>query len=189
MRMRGSCAPHPPASQPWLQICLPACRRRGGIRPEDLAGLRQPTWCRLLPQHFSLLLDRASGAYPETLLFVNRAAAVANASSSGSSSSGNAPGGEAAAGGRSANTDEFGVPDVVAQALAEAALMVADPAANRTAAAVSDLAAAAGNGSGSGGGATLHASGKQRAPGQQQAQQRQPRQPSSEEPAVQHGEQ
>ena len=33
------------------------------------------------------------------------------------------------------------MPDVVAQALAEAALMVADPAANHTAAAVSDLAA------------------------------------------------
>jgi hypothetical protein len=127
-----------------------ACRRRGGITPEDLAGLRQPTWCRLLPQHFSLLLDRASAAYPETLLFVNRAAAVAaanNGSRQGGGSGpdseggGSGPGGSSGGGGGRGGIDEFGVPDVVAQALAEAALMVADPAANHTAAAVSDLAA------------------------------------------------
>jgi hypothetical protein len=152
---------HPPSCASALLSHPP--RRRGGIRPEDLAALRQPTWCRLLPQHFSLLLDRASSQYPETLLFVNRAAGGANATQDGdaagapssggissrssSSSGGGDAGSRSSSGGRGA-VDEFGVPDVVAQALAEAALMVADPAANRTAAAVSDLAAAAADGGG-----------------------------------------
>lgn len=155
----------------WYSITY-GIRRRGGITPEDLAGLRQPTWCRLLPEHFSLLLDRTSGAYPETLLFVNRAAAVANASSSSNST---APGGES--GGRSSGgTDEYGVPDVVAQALAEAALMVADPAANHTAAAVSDLAAASGDGSQGAADKQPNALGRQR----QQQHQQQRQQPTSE---------
>lgn len=132
----------PPAFPP-----APASRRRGGITPEDLASLRQPTWCRLLPQHFSLLLGRAAGGEPnpETLLLVHHGTAEGGSSSegpsSGSSSSDDAGGG--AAGGR----DEFGVPETVAQALAEAALMVADPAATHTAAAVSDLSAGPGGGS------------------------------------------
>lgn len=128
------------------------CRRRGGVTPEDLAALRQPTWCRLLPQHFSLLLDRGSAvgagreSNPETLLFVHHGTQDGTASSSSSSSSGERPGAsQPGAGG----TDEFGVPETVAQALAEAALMVADPAATHTAAAVSNLTAGPGTNSSS----------------------------------------
>lgn len=46
-------------------------RRRGGERPEDQPGLRQPTWCRLLPEDHTLLLEKANSKYPETLLFIN----------------------------------------------------------------------------------------------------------------------
>lgn len=116
------------------------------MTPEDLAALRQPTWCRLLPQHFSLLLDRGGAggpgreSNPETLLFVHHGAQEGSDSSSGSSNEG--PGGASQP--QAGATDEFGVPETVAQALAEAALMVADPAATHTAAAVSNLTAGPG---------------------------------------------
>ena len=65
----------------WYAITY-GVRRRGGVSPEELAGLRQPTWCRLLPEHWSLLLERsASTAYPETLLLVNRQAGNSSRSS------------------------------------------------------------------------------------------------------------
>lgn len=41
----------------WYAITY-GVRRRGGVTPEDLAALKQPTWCRLLPEHFKLLLER-----------------------------------------------------------------------------------------------------------------------------------
>jgi hypothetical protein len=143
----------------WYSITY-GIRRRGGITPEDLASLRQPTWCRLLPQHFPLLLDQgAQAAYPETLLLISREVEAGNATTKGSSSS-SGDGGRGPAGGSGSSgdnssgsgsgggTDEYGVPDAVSQALAEAALMVADASAHQTAAAVSDLtAAAAGNAS------------------------------------------
>lgn len=142
--------PHSPPNSPAI-----LCRRRGGITPEDLAGLRQPTWCRLLPQHFRLLLDRASRSpYPETLMFVSRGGRTRASTASGSGSedssaphreqsSGSSNGSGASDGGA---VDEYGVPDAVSQALAEARLMVADAAANHTAAAVQQLAAAASSG-------------------------------------------
>jgi hypothetical protein len=55
----------------WYAVTY-GVRRRGGQRPEDQAGLRQPTWCRLLPEDHSLLLEKANSKYPETLLFINR---------------------------------------------------------------------------------------------------------------------
>ncbi|KAL4444209.1 hypothetical protein ABPG75_011946 [Micractinium tetrahymenae] len=144
--------------QRWYSITY-GVRRRGGVTPEDLAALRQPTWCRLLPQHFSLLLDHggaggASGdSNPETLLFVHHGEQGSSEGSSSSSSSDSAAGSGSGSGSGEApgasqpgagSTDEFGVPETVAQALAEAALMVADPAATHTAAAVSNLTAGPG---------------------------------------------
>lgn len=41
----------------WYAVTY-GVRRRGGVTPEDLAALKQPTWCRLLPEHFGLLLER-----------------------------------------------------------------------------------------------------------------------------------
>ncbi|KAL4537931.1 hypothetical protein Ndes2437B_g09020 [Nannochloris sp. 'desiccata'] len=57
----------------WYAVTY-GVRRRGGQRPEDQPELRQPTWCRLLPEDHSLLLDKANSKYPETLLFINRQA-------------------------------------------------------------------------------------------------------------------
>ena len=58
----------------WYAVTY-GVRRRGGARPEELAPLRQPTWCRLAPEHWQLLLERGSAApSPETLLLVNRGA-------------------------------------------------------------------------------------------------------------------
>ena len=128
-------------------LCGPPClprRRRGGITPEDLAALQQPTWCRLQPQHFSLLADRGAGgsggANPETLLLVHHGSDGEEADGGGSSG-GARSGGSGKVTGPGSGTGEFVVPDVVAQALAEAALMVSDAAANHAAAAVSDLSA------------------------------------------------
>ena len=45
-------------------------RRRGGVKPEDIAGMRQPTWCRLLSDEYHLLLEKANSRYPETILFI-----------------------------------------------------------------------------------------------------------------------
>eukprot|EP00887_Chlorella_sp_A99_P001125 scaffold14.g1125.t1 len=62
----------------WYSITY-GVRRRGGVSPEDLASLRQPTWCRLLPENWALLLERSgSTPYPETLLLINRAAGNAS---------------------------------------------------------------------------------------------------------------
>ena len=55
----------------WYSVTY-GVRRRGGARPEDQPGLRQPTWCRLLPEDYTLLLEKANSKYPETLLFINR---------------------------------------------------------------------------------------------------------------------
>jgi hypothetical protein len=57
----------------WYAVTY-GVRRRGGQRPEDQPGLRQPTWCRLLPKDHTLLLEKANSKYPETLLFINRQA-------------------------------------------------------------------------------------------------------------------
>ena len=57
----------------WYAVTY-GVRRRGGQKPEDQASLRQPTWCRLLPEDHSLLLEKANSKYPETLLFINRMA-------------------------------------------------------------------------------------------------------------------
>lgn len=166
-----------------LPLCLARpCRRRGGITPEDLASLRQPTWCRLLPQHFPLLLDQGSQAdYPETLLLISREVVAGNATATGSSSASGSEGGDSSGSGSvSGGTDEYGVPDAVSQALAEAALMVADSSAHQTAAAVSDLTAVAGNASRDGpaalGAQSVQRDGKPRR--QQQPAQRQPQQQS-----------
>ena len=56
----------------WYSVTY-GVRRRGGQRPEDQASLRQPTWCRLMPEDHDLILDKANSKYPETLLFINRA--------------------------------------------------------------------------------------------------------------------
>ncbi|PSC76567.1 glycosyltransferase family 32 [Micractinium conductrix] len=129
--------------QRWYSITY-GIRRRGGITPEDLAALQQPTWCRLQPQHFSLLADRGAGgsggANPETLLLVHHGSDGEEADGGGSSG-GARSGGSGKVTGPGSGTGEFVVPDVVAQALAEAALMVSDAAANHAAAAVSDLSA------------------------------------------------
>lgn len=55
----------------WYAITY-GVRRRGGMVPEEIAGLKQPTWCRLLPGEYHVLLDKADGKYPETLLFINK---------------------------------------------------------------------------------------------------------------------
>jgi len=57
----------------WYAVTY-GVRRRGGQRPEDQPGLRQPTWCRLLPGDHTLLLEKANSKYPETLLFINKQA-------------------------------------------------------------------------------------------------------------------
>ena len=41
----------------WYSVTY-GVRRRGGMKPEDLSALKQPTWCRLLPEQFGLLLER-----------------------------------------------------------------------------------------------------------------------------------
>ncbi|GAB4818501.1 hypothetical protein N2152v2_005547 [Parachlorella kessleri] len=67
----------------WYSVTY-GVRRRGGMKPEDLSALKQPTWCRLLPEQFGLLLERASSTYPETLLFINKKAGLAfNATAAG----------------------------------------------------------------------------------------------------------
>ncbi len=66
----------------WYAVTY-GVRRRGGQRPEDQPGLRQPTWCRLLPEDHNLLLEKANSKYPETLLFINRKSGKATTSAAG----------------------------------------------------------------------------------------------------------
>lgn len=57
-------------------------RRRGGKRPEDREGMRQPTWCRLTLEDYAVLLEKANSKYPETLLFINKESGAARFPSS-----------------------------------------------------------------------------------------------------------
>lgn len=66
----------------WYSVTY-GVRRRGGINPEEVTALKQPTWCRLQLDIFGLLLERASSTYPETLLFINKAAGQAQNSTAG----------------------------------------------------------------------------------------------------------
>jgi len=61
----------------WYAVTY-GVRRRGGMVPEEIAGLKQPTWCRLLAGEYHVLLDKADGKFPETLLFVNKEAGQAS---------------------------------------------------------------------------------------------------------------
>lgn len=73
----------------WYAITY-GVRRRGGKRPEERQGMRQPTWCRLMPEDYALLLEKANSKYPETLLFINRESGAAKFASPGQGSSLNA---------------------------------------------------------------------------------------------------
>lgn len=54
----------------WF-LATHAVRRRGGVPPEELAALRQPTWCTLPRAARAAIRDRSSPAVPETILAIN----------------------------------------------------------------------------------------------------------------------
>ncbi|KAL6771149.1 hypothetical protein ACKKBF_B34135 [Auxenochlorella protothecoides x Auxenochlorella symbiontica] len=112
-------------------------RRRGGVTPEELAALRQPTWCRLHVEDWGALLERASPRSPETLLFVNREAGAARRRMGGGAGDAAARAGHAEAAG-----GDQGASDAEPGALTRAALGAA--AANAGGA---EAVAAAGHGS------------------------------------------
>lgn len=53
----------------WHNITR-SIRLRGAMALAAQEALRQPTWCTLPPDKFAPLVERASRAYPENILFV-----------------------------------------------------------------------------------------------------------------------
>jgi hypothetical protein len=53
----------------WHNITR-SIRLRGAMALAAQEALRQPTWCTLPPDKFAPLVERASRAFPENILFV-----------------------------------------------------------------------------------------------------------------------
>lgn len=58
----------------WHNITR-SIRLRGAMALAAQEALRQPTWCTLPPDKFAPLVERASRAYPENILFVYKVCA------------------------------------------------------------------------------------------------------------------
>jgi hypothetical protein len=155
--------------QRWYAITY-GVRRRGGATPDELAAFKQPTWCRLLPEDRQLLVERASSASPETLLFIRRGSKRPAAGEAADGAQGEKRvGGQGSVSSPRRGGSRKGVPDSAAAAgrqpeeeedrssllpswvdghstlhasnVAEAAALAGDPAANGTARAVEELGA------------------------------------------------
>ena len=61
----------------WYNITR-SIRLKGAMGLAAQDTLKQPTWCRLHPENFAALVQRASAKFPENLLFTYKAAETVN---------------------------------------------------------------------------------------------------------------